>query len=107
MREAPLHVREALGTKALIESTRHIVSGHGGGVGARHTEDGRELLQVMMDEPSQGRAPNDPTRAGLIETPRRRPFAHVGPTGVGETTTLAKLAERAVVSFNGACAWSA
>jgi hypothetical protein len=43
----------------------------------------------------------------LIETPERRLTASVEPTGVGKTTTLAKLLERAVLSFNGACAWSA
>lgn len=38
-------------------------------------------------------------RAGLIEAPGRRLIACVGPTGVGKTTTLAKLAARAVLTF--------
>lgn len=204
VQEALLHVREALGTDALIESTRHITNGQGGALGRtfveivaapslglalrssiarperragggqsapaprraaapppraepenaadgsvrlHETEVGRELLQLrlMLDELSQGRPPKDRTRAllaaagfegslaralgtggtraaragnrelkqwlrqrvgeklecktGLIETPGRRLIACVGPTGVGKTTTLAKLAARAVLSF--------
>lgn len=202
VQEALLHVREALGTDALIESTRHITNGQGGAlgrtfveivaapslglgsalrssvsrpdrrasvgqsapaprraaaparvareeasVGLHETEVGRELLQLrlMLDELSQGRPPKDRTRAllaaagfegslaralgtggtraaragnrelrhwlrqrvgeklecktGLIETPGRRLIACVGPTGVGKTTTLAKLAARAVLSL--------
>jgi flagellar biosynthesis protein FlhF len=37
-------------------------------------------------------------KSGLIEAPGRRLIACVGPTGVGKTTTLAKLAARAVLS---------
>jgi flagellar biosynthesis protein FlhF len=37
-------------------------------------------------------------RAGLVEAPGRRLIACVGPSGVGKTTTLAKLAARAVIS---------
>lgn len=205
MQDALLHVREALGTDALIESTRQITNGQGGALGRtfveivaapsmglgsaarvglsraptrgagvrrpllerapgrgargagehleeanvvlRETEIGRELtqLRLMLDELSQGRPPKDRTRAllaaagfegslaralgtggtraarggnrelrhwlrqrvgeklacrsGLIEAPGRRLIACVGPTGVGKTTTLAKLAARAVLSF--------
>src|SRR5205814_5696655 len=38
-------------------------------------------------------------RVGLIEMPGRHLIACVGPTGVGKTTTLAKLAARAVLTF--------
>jgi flagellar biosynthesis protein FlhF len=38
-------------------------------------------------------------RSGLIEAPGRRMIACVGPTGVGKTTTLAKLAARAVLTL--------
>lgn len=38
-------------------------------------------------------------RSGLIDTPERKIIACVGPTGVGKTTTLAKLAARAVLEF--------
>jgi flagellar biosynthesis protein FlhF len=38
-------------------------------------------------------------RSGLLEAPGRRMIACVGPTGVGKTTTLAKLAARAVLTL--------
>lgn len=190
VQEALESVRQALGTDALIESTRHVTSGSEGPLGrgfveivaapsrehpgssARRAERqprahaaglriaakkaapsledtalGRELLQLrlMLDELSQGRPPRDRTRAllaaagfegslartlslggtraarggneelrswlrerareritckpNLIETPGRGLIACVGPTGVGKTTTLAKLAARAVLSL--------
>jgi flagellar biosynthesis protein FlhF len=201
VQEALCNVREALGTDALIESTRHLSNGQGGALGrtcveivaapssppdsdtaqARRvriplvterpralpargrapirearargpeldeTAVGRELVQLrlMLDELSQGRPPRDRTRAllaaagfegalartlgtggtraarasnrelrqwlrqrvgeklacrsGLIEAPGRRLIACVGPTGVGKTTTLAKLAARAVLTLS-------
>jgi flagellar biosynthesis protein FlhF len=206
VQEALLHVRQALGTDALIESTRHvqgqagaqgrtfveiIAAPSGGKTGARgatsmapdmrrsripaagdrsHSRSiapraaqsssalalpatmdesavGRELMQLrqMLDELGQGRPIKDRTRAllaaagfegalartlgsgssraaragnrelalwlrervrsrvtcrsGLIEAPGRRMIACVGPTGVGKTTTLAKLAARAVLTL--------
>ena len=196
VQEALESVREALGTDALIESTRHVTNGQGGALGrtfveivaapsgmypaasgndasvrrapeparpraaalrsarargkAGSLEDsavGRELVQLrlMLDELSQGRPPRDRSRAllaaagfegslartlgagstraaragsrelrqwlrqrvgekitvrpGLIEKPGRGLIACVGPTGVGKTTTLAKLAARAVLSL--------
>lgn len=206
VQEALYNVREALGTDALIESTRHVTNGQGGALGrtfveivaapssappapvnsvaqaqiAREARTARALsmaqrarrsllvrgaagsgevmafeqtavareliaLRLMLDELSQGRPPKDRTRAllaaagfegalartlgaggtraarggnhelrqwlrqrvgeklscraGLIEAPGRRLIACVGPTGVGKTTTLAKLAARAVLTF--------
>jgi flagellar biosynthesis protein FlhF len=198
VQEALLHVREALGADALIESTRHVRASQGALAGrtmveivaapsafpsrgpeasqqstasaartsrlqerararaalqrrardADHPElettaVGREIVQLrlMLDELSQGRPAKDRTRAllsaagfegalarslgtgasraaragslelkhwlrervgeklscrsGLIEAPGRRLIACVGPSGVGKTTTLAKLAARA------------
>jgi flagellar biosynthesis protein FlhF len=199
VQEALFNVRQALGTDALIESTRHVQNGTGGPLGrtfveiiaapsgdasrsaaapgtarsraltamerplARHSlaarggknpapalDDsavGRELMQLrmMLDELGRGRPIKDRTRAllaaagfegalartlstgsgraaklgnreltlwlrervreklscrsGLIEAPGRRLIACVGPTGVGKTTTLAKLAARAVLQL--------
>jgi flagellar biosynthesis protein FlhF len=205
VQEALLQVRQALGTDALIESTRHVQSGPGGALGRTFVEIiaapslekdgarsatsmapeprksrlptpidrapihrppqrvpsrntvpdrtfdesavGRELMQLrqMLDELGQGRPIRDRTRAmltaagfegalartlsvgstrsagagnreltswlrerlrekvacrsGLIEAPGRRLIACVGPTGVGKTTTLAKLAARAVLQL--------
>jgi len=205
VQEALLNVRQALGTDALIESTRHVQmdgsSGRGrsfveitaapsvtkpgsaSGVSMAHdarrarlqggveraagrslpprapnrvtavkaldeSAVGRELMQLrlMLDELGQGRPPKDRTRAmlaaagfegalartlcagssraaprggnrelyswlrerlrervvcrsGLIEAPGRHMVACVGPTGVGKTTTLAKLAARAVLTL--------
>jgi flagellar biosynthesis protein FlhF len=193
VQEALVNVREALGTDALIESTRHVTNGQGGALGRtfveivaapsgapppsavesprrmlrapepqrprasvrsrgkgsslQDTAVGREIVQLrlMLDELSQGRPPKDRTRArlaaagfegalartlgaggtraaragnrelcqwlrqrvgekivvrpGLIERPGRSVIACVGPTGVGKTTTLAKLAARAVLSL--------
>lgn len=224
MQEALLNVRQALGTDALIESTRHIKAGQderfgrgfveiiaapsqrrpgarsGVSLGAEvrmgrvasaaerrpmrtastgerkvvvrqtaaadrsaarapavrsapsqrpldETDVGRELmhLRLLIDELSQGRTAKDRTRArlaaagfdgavartlcagasrpseasddeviawlrgrvrerltcrsGLLEAPGRRLIACVGPTGVGKTTTLAKLAARAVLKL--------
>lgn len=198
VREALSNVRQALGTDALIESTRHVQSGtssplgrafveivaapsaagdapraatsrgHGGRAVALEraavrnatalerspappalddSAVGRELMQLRMliDELGQGRPIKDRTRAmlaaagfegalartlgagspgaaklsnrelarwlrarvrervacrsGLIEAPGRRLVACVGPTGVGKTTTLAKLAARAVLTL--------
>jgi flagellar biosynthesis protein FlhF len=201
VQEALFYVRQALGTDALIESTRHVQGGNGGPsgrsfveiiaapsaepgdahgaavVGARsrapvadraltrpvptrtrerqapsarsldESAVGRELMQLrlLLDELGQGRPPKDRCRAmlaaagfegalartlnagsgraargtsqelygwlrervrekllcraGLIEAPGRRVIACVGPTGVGKTTTLAKLAARAVLQL--------
>jgi flagellar biosynthesis protein FlhF len=204
VQEALAHVRQALGTDALIESTRHVQNGQAGGFGpgcveitaapsiekagaggatslapdfrrsrasaaierlparahpqrvpsrspsARPLDEsavGRELMQLrlMLDELGQGRPIKGRARAmlaaagfegalartlsagasrsagvgnaevmgwlrqrlrervacrsGLIEAPGRRLIACVGPTGVGKTTTLAKLAARAVLSL--------
>jgi flagellar biosynthesis protein FlhF len=203
VQEALFNVRQALGTDALIESTRHVQGNNGGAVGrsfveiiaapsldrnsgpranstataartrasgadraltrmlpARSTQRqpasvrpldesavGRELMQLrlLLDELGQGRPPKDRCRAmlaaagfegalartlnagsgraargssrelygwlrervrekllcraGLIEAPGRRVIACVGPTGVGKTTTLAKLAARAVLTL--------
>jgi flagellar biosynthesis protein FlhF len=203
VQEALESVRQALGTDALIESTRHISAAGQGGLGrsfveiiaapslergapgapaaapdarrrpapektparvsprsnlvsrpaapsARPLDEsavGRELMQLrlMIDELGQGRPPKDRTRAmlaaagfegalartlnagsnraarasnrellawlrervrerllcraGLIEAPGPRVIACVGPTGVGKTTTLAKLAARAVLKL--------
>jgi flagellar biosynthesis protein FlhF len=197
VQEALYNVREALGADALIESTRHVQSGHGetpgrifveitaapsqsppsgsssqgqaarpsrpierprprefgpSGRSARAAQGleatvlGREIVQLrlMLDELSQGRPLKDRTRAllsaagfegalartlgagvtraaratsrelrqslrqrvgeklacrsGLVEEPGRRLIACVGPSGVGKTTTLAKLAARAVLT---------
>ncbi len=209
VQEALMNVRQALGTDALIESTRHVQNDHGGAQGrtfveiiaapslGKHpsgrptgapdgrrsrvpgpergpsrldsvrarsagstrspaspsqrpleeTAVGRELMQlrIMLDELSQGRPVKDRTkamltaagfegalartlgagagkparatnrelmawlreqvrervacRAGLVEAPGRRLIACVGPSGVGKTTTLAKLAARAVLTL--------
>jgi flagellar biosynthesis protein FlhF len=203
VQEALLNVRQALGTDALIESTRHVQMDGSSGLGKSFVEIiaapsvtkpgpeggaslaqdprraraagatgtlarslpprapnrvtavrpldesavGRELMQLrlMLDELGQGRPPRDRTRAmlaaagfegalartlcsgstraargssrelyawlrerlrervvcrsGLIEAPGRRLIACVGPTGVGKTTTLAKLAARAVLTL--------
>jgi len=205
VQEALFNVRQALGTDALIESTRHVQSsGAGGSLGRPFVEIiaapsldgeqarsatpgapaaqrsrslvaveraitrglapraskspappsaldesavGRELMQLrlMLDELGRGRPIKDRTRAmlaaagfegalartlsagsgrvaklgsrelgrwlrervrekvscrsGLIEAPGRRLIACVGPTGVGKTTTLAKLAARAVLQL--------
>jgi flagellar biosynthesis protein FlhF len=205
VQEALFNVRQALGTDALIESTRHVQNGAGGPLGRsfveiiaapsadggagrgaismapavprgraaalverplrRHVSPrandansraptafdesavGRELMQLrmMLDELGRGRPIKDRTRAmlaaagfegalartlstgsgraaklgnreltlwlrervreklscrsGLIEAPGRRLIACVGPTGVGKTTTLAKLAARAVLQL--------
>lgn len=206
VQEALCNVRQALGTDALIESTRHVTNGQGGALGRTFVEiiaapsvgfsvapqsagagqDARrarfaagldktrmrgaasragsrnlrtargdldesnvsrelEQLRLMLDELAQGRPPQDRTRAllaaagfegalarslgtggtraaragnrelrqwlrqrvaeklecktGLIEAPGRRLIACVGPTGVGKTTTLAKLAARAVLQL--------
>lgn len=204
VQEALESVRQALGTDALIESTRHVQNGHGGALGrafveiiaapsvdksagrgamnmapdarrgrvpsaleraravaqprlpsknppaARALDEsavGRELMQLrlMLDELGQGRPIKDRARAmlaaagfegalartlgsgasrsarasnrelyawlrdrlrarvtcrtGLIEAPGRHLIACVGPTGVGKTTTLAKMAARAVLQL--------
>jgi flagellar biosynthesis protein FlhF len=204
VQEALLQVRQALGTDALIESTRHVQGGPGGALGRTFVEIiaapsldrnggrsatsmapeprkirlpspvdrvhpdrpqrapsrspapersldestvGRELMQLrqMLDELGQGRPIRDRARAmlvaagfdgalarslsagsarsagagsreltswlrervrqkvacrsGLIEAPGRQLIACVGPTGVGKTTTLAKLAARAVLQL--------
>jgi flagellar biosynthesis protein FlhF len=204
VQEALDSVRQALGTDALIESTRHVQNGHGGSLGRAFVEIiaapslhkdgarsamslapearrnrvpsaieraravaaprppsknapaaqaldesavGRELMQLrlMLDELGQGRPIKDRARAmlaaagfegalqrtlsagssrsarasnrelymglrerlrakvscrtGLIEAPGRHLIACVGPTGVGKTTTLAKLAARAVLQL--------
>jgi flagellar biosynthesis protein FlhF len=210
VQEALFHVRQALGTDALIESTRHVQNGQGGPLGRSFVEIvaapslekpgargamsmapeprktrlpavvdrppaegaaprnvapglpvkpeavrtaldesavGRELMQLrqMLDELGRGRPIRDRTRSvlaaagfegalarslsagskpsaratrqeivdwlrerlrervacrsGLIEAPGRRLIACVGPTGVGKTTTLAKLAARAVLQL--------
>jgi flagellar biosynthesis protein FlhF len=202
VQEALFNVRQALGTDALIESTRHVQNGTGGPLGRTFVEIiaapsvegeatrsatpmargrapsaierplaraslaprasnrspapasaldesavGRELMQLrmMLDELGRGRPIKDRTRAmlaaagfegvlartlsagsgraaklgnrelmlwlrerlreklacrsGLIEAPGRRVIACVGPTGVGKTTTLAKLAARAVLQL--------
>jgi flagellar biosynthesis protein FlhF len=204
VQEALFNVRQALGTNALIESTRHVQNGAGGPFGRTFVEIiaapsgegdaarssvslppaaargraaaaidrpsgrgipprasknsappsaldesavGRELMQLrmMLDELGRGRPIKDRTRAmlaaagfegalartlstgsgraaklgnrelmlwlrerlreklscrsGLIEAPGRRLIACVGPTGVGKTTTLAKLAARAVLQL--------
>ncbi|HTV21418.1 MAG TPA: flagellar biosynthesis protein FlhF, partial [Polyangiaceae bacterium] len=203
VQEALFNVRQALGTDALIESTRHVQNGASGALGRPFVEIiaapsaggdaargaislapavakgralpterslargsaprasknppppstldesavGRELMQLrmMLDELGRGRPIKDRTRAmlaaagfegalartlstgsgraaklgnrelmhwlrervrerlscrsGLIEAPGRRLIACVGPTGVGKTTTLAKLAARAVLQL--------
>jgi flagellar biosynthesis protein FlhF len=205
VQEALYNVRQALGTDALIESTRHVQRGPGralgqscveiiaapslekdgarsatgmapeprrsrapvasdrlsarapslrppsksphAGRGLDESTVGRELMQLrmMLDELNQGRPIRDRARAmlaaagfegalartlsagsnrsgradnrelyawlrerlrekvvcrsGLLEAPGRRLIACVGPTGVGKTTTLAKLAARAVLSL--------
>jgi flagellar biosynthesis protein FlhF len=205
VQEALFNVRQALGTDALIESTRHVQHGSAGPLGRTFVEIiaapsgdgatarpaismtpgaprsrpptalekslgrsslsaraskqpalpsaldesavGRELMQLrmMLDELGRGRPIKDRTRAllaaagfegalartlstgsgraaklgnrelmhwlrervreklscrsGLIEAPGRRMIACVGPTGVGKTTTLAKLAARAVLQL--------
>jgi flagellar biosynthesis protein FlhF len=201
VQEALSNVRQALGTDALIESTRHVQNGAGGPLGRTFVEIiaapsvdgdstrtatpmapgasrsrpltplgrnslapraskhptppsaldesavGRELMQLrmMLDELGRGRPIKDRTRAmlaaagfegalartlstgsgraaklgnrelmrwlrervreklscrsGLIEAPGRQMIACVGPTGVGKTTTLAKLAARAVLQL--------
>ncbi len=199
--EALSNVRQAFGSDALIESTRHVRTGREGALGGsfveivaapslagsisgspsllrersngprarsraelkaalaasvrpgaadpplEETQLGRELIQLrlMIDELSQGRPPKDRTRAllcaagfegtlarslgtgstraaragstelrrwlrervaskltcrpRLLESDGRRLIACVGPTGVGKTTTLAKLAARARLSL--------
>jgi flagellar biosynthesis protein FlhF len=203
VQEALESVRQALGTDALIESTRHVQNGQGGPFGRTFVEIiaapsldkdgtrsamnmapeprksrlpaaldrvslrrsperarprsseraldesavGRELMQLrqMIDELGRDRPIKDRARAmlaeagfegplaralcagsnrsartgnrelvswlrerlrervacrsGLIEAPGRRLIACVGPTGVGKTTTLAKLAARAVLQL--------
>jgi flagellar biosynthesis protein FlhF len=203
VQEALFNVRRALGTNALIESTRHVQSGQGTAPGRSFVEiiaapsldkDGtvrpvsaapdarrsrapaferglsrpkggspdtnpsaarpldesavwHELtqLRMMLDELGQGRPSKDRSRAmlaaagfegalartlnagssraprgssreiqvwlrervrerllcrgSLIEAPGRRVIACVGPTGVGKTTTLAKLSARAVLTL--------
>ena len=202
VQEALFNVRQALGTDALIESTRHVQNGASGALGRPFVEIiaapsagadaargatsapagargragvaerplargvvprgptsplppaalddsavGRELMQLrlLLDELGRGRPIKDRTRAmlsaagfegalartlstgsgraaklgnrelkhwlrervreklscrsGLIEAPGRRLIACVGPTGVGKTTTLAKLAARAVLQL--------
>lgn len=57
---------------------------------------GHELRAWLRERVGQKLA----CRSGLVEAPGRRLIACVGPSGVGKTTTLAKLAARATL-FNG------
>jgi len=55
---------------------------------------GRELRHWLRESVGQKLS----CRSGLVEAPGRRVIACVGPSGVGKTTTLAKLAARATFS---------
>jgi flagellar biosynthesis protein FlhF len=55
---------------------------------------GRELRHLLRERVGQKLS----CRSGLVEAPGRRVIACVGPSGVGKTTTLAKLAARATFS---------
>jgi flagellar biosynthesis GTPase FlhF len=124
VRDAPLNVRQALGSDTLIEATRHIQmdgSTHAAksfleidaapsatkpGLGGRASfcsgssrcargAPSRKLYRLLHERARQ----RGVCWSGLSEAPRRRLLVCVGPTGVGKTTTLAKLAARAVLAL--------
>jgi len=64
VQEALSHVRQALGTDALIESTRHVQSGQGGALG-------RTFVEIIA-APSLGGAPSGRPAAGASSARRSR-----------------------------------
>jgi flagellar biosynthesis protein FlhF len=90
---APKDRTRALLAAAGFEGALARTLGAGGTRAARAGN--RELKQWLRQRVAEKLA----CRGGLIEAPGRRLIACVGPTGVGKTTTLAKLCARAVLTL--------